>query len=43
MTIPQATPLNTYFLLACVDDPSKVGETNEKQLTPSSSTVTVTP
>ena len=29
VTIPAATPLNTYFLLACADDLSAVAETNE--------------
>ena len=31
VTIPAATPLNTYFLLACADDLSAVVETNETQ------------
>src|SRR5215471_17458327 len=29
VTIPATTPPNTYFLLACADDTSKVAETNE--------------
>ena len=29
MTIPTATPLNTYFLLACADDRSLVEEGDE--------------
>jgi subtilase family serine protease len=44
VTIPAATPLNTYFLLACADDLNTVVETNEtNNCTPSSTTVTVTP
>jgi hypothetical protein len=39
--IPTSTPLDTYFLLACADDLSKVVETNN--CTPSSTTVTLTP
>ena len=44
MTIPTATPLNTYFLLACADDLNTVVETNEGNncLAASSATVTVT-
>ena len=44
VTIPAATPPNTYFLLACADGPSTVVETNEtNNCTASSTTVTVTP
>ena len=44
VTIPAATPPNTYFLLACADAPNTVVETNEtNNCTPSSTTVTVTP
>jgi subtilisin family serine protease len=44
VTIPAATPPNTYFLLACADGPNTVVETNEtNNCTPSSTTVTVTP
>ncbi len=44
VTIPAATPLNTYFLLACADGPNTVVETNEtNNCTASSTTVTVTP
>ena len=44
VTIPAATPLNTYFLLACADGPNTVVETNEtNNCTPSGTTVAVTP
>ena len=29
LTIPAATPLGAYYLLACADDPNALGETNE--------------
>ena len=44
VTIPAATPLNTYFVLACADGPSTVVETDEtNNCKASSTTVTVTP
>jgi subtilase family serine protease len=44
VTIPAATPLNTYFLLACADGPNTVVETDESNnCKASSTTVTVTP
>jgi len=44
VTIPAATPPNTYFLLACADGPNTVVETNEtNNCTPSGTTVAVTP
>ena len=44
VTIPAATQLNTYFLLACADAPNTVVETNEaNNCKASSTTVTVTP
>jgi subtilisin family serine protease len=44
VTIPAATPLNTYFLLACADDAKSVVETDEaNNCKASSTTVTVTP
>ena len=44
VTIPAATPLNTYFLLACADAPNTVVETDESNnCTASGTTVTVTP
>ncbi len=45
MTIPAATPPNTYFLLACADDPNTVVETDEANncvAASGSATVTVT-
>src|SRR6185503_6104911 len=44
VTIPAATPPNTYFLLACADAPNTVVETDEtNNCKASSTTVTVTP
>ena len=44
VTIPAATPPNTYFLLACADNANTVVETDEtNNCTPSSTTMTVTP
>jgi len=44
VTIPTATPLGTYFLLACADGGNTVIETNETNNCASSGdTVTVTP
>ncbi len=44
VTIPTATPPNTYFLLACADNANTVVETDEtNNCTPSSTTMTVTP
>jgi len=44
VTIPAATPLNTYFLLACADDAKSVVETDEaNNCKASSTTVTITP
>ena len=44
VTIPTATPPNTYFLLACADAPRTVVETDEANNCKASSTaVTVTP
>jgi subtilase family serine protease len=44
VTIPAATPLNTYFLLACADGFTTVAETNESNnCLSSSTTVTITP
>ena len=44
VTIPAATPLNTYFLVACADDQKTVAETSEtNNCKPSSTTVTVSP
>ena len=44
VTIPAATPPNTYFVLACADGANAVIETNEtNNCTPSGTTVTVTP
>ena len=44
VTIPAATPLNTYFVLACADGPNTVVETDEtNNCKASSTTVTVTP
>jgi subtilase family serine protease len=44
LTIPVATPPNTYFLIACADGPNTVVESNEtNNCTPSSTTMTVTP
>jgi len=44
VTIPAATPPNTYFLLACADAPNTVVETDEaNNCRASSTTVTVTP
>ena len=44
MTIPAATPLDTYFLLACADNTNAVVETDEtNNCVPSTTTVTVTP
>ena len=44
VTIPGATPLNTYFLLACADDAKSVAEIDEaNNCKASSTTVTVTP
>src|SRR5262245_40899193 len=44
VTIPTSTPLNTYFLLACADDQSKVVEINEtNNCTASATPVTVIP
>ena len=44
LTIPAATPPNTYFLLACADGGSTIVETDEtNNCKASSSTVTVTP
>jgi hypothetical protein len=44
VTIPQATPLNTYVLLACADDLNTVVETNDANncVVASSGSVTVT-
>ena len=42
VTIPAATPLNTYFLLPCADDLSAVVETNEGNNCFASATATVT-
>ena len=42
MTIPTATPLNTYFLLACADDLSAVAETDEGNNCIATATATVT-
>jgi Subtilase family/CARDB len=42
VTIPAATPLNTYFLLACADDLSVAVETNEGNNCLASTTATVT-
>ncbi len=43
VTIPAATPLNTYFVLACADGPNTVVETDEtNNCKASSTTVTVT-
>jgi subtilase family serine protease len=42
VTIPVATPLNTYFLLACADDLNTVAETNEGNNCIASSSATVT-
>jgi hypothetical protein len=44
VTIPAATPPNTYFRLACADAPNTVVETDEaNNCKASSTTVTVTP
>ena len=44
LTIPTATLLNTYFVLACADGPNTVVETDEtNNCKASSTTVTVTP
>jgi len=44
VTIPTATPLETYFVLACADDLSQRVELDEtNNCKPSSTTVTVTP
>jgi hypothetical protein len=44
VTIPAATPSNTYFLLACADAPNTVVETDEtNNCKASSTTVAVTP
>jgi len=44
LTIPSATPLNTYFLLACADNGNTVVETDEANNCKASSTmVTITP
>ena len=44
VTIPSATPLNTYFLLACADNGNTVVETDETNNCKASSTMlTVTP
>jgi hypothetical protein len=44
VTIPTATPPNTYFLLACADGFGTVVETNEtNNCLASGTTVTVTP
>ena len=44
VTIPAATPPNTYFLLACADAPNTVVETDEaNNCKASGTTVTVTP
>ena len=44
VTIPSATPLNTYFVLACADNGSTVVETDETNNCKASSTkVTITP
>ena len=42
VTISAATPLNAYFLLACADDLSVVGETNEGNNCIATATATVT-
>jgi len=42
VTIPAATPLNTYFLLACADDLNAVAESNEGNNCIASATATVT-
>ena len=42
VTIPAATPLNTYFLLACADDLNAVAESNEANNCIASATATVT-
>ncbi len=44
VTIPAATPPNTYFLLACADNANTVVETDEtNNCKASSTTMTVTP
>jgi hypothetical protein len=44
VTIPAATPPNTYFVLACADGPNTVVETGEtNNCKAASTTVTVTP
>ena len=44
LTVPTATTLGTYFVLACADDTRKVVETDESNnCTASAGTVTVTP
>ena len=42
VTIPPTTPLNTYFLLACADDLSRVMESNETDNCVASATAIVT-
>ena len=42
MTIPAATPSNTYFLLACADDQNAVAEANETNNCIASATAIVT-
>lgn len=44
LTVPKATPLGTYFVLACADDLGKVAETDESNnCAPSAGTVTIVP
>jgi hypothetical protein len=44
LTVPTATPLNTYFVLACADATGAVAETSEdNNCRPSGATVTITP
>jgi len=42
VTIPPATPLNSYFLLACADDPGAVAEADETNNCAASPTAIVT-
>jgi subtilase family serine protease len=42
VTIPAATPLNTYFLLACADDLNVVAEADESNNCVATATATVT-
>jgi hypothetical protein len=42
VTIPAATPLNTYFLLACADDLNVVAEADESNHGVATATATVT-